>query len=50
MHRTMNMTLLHADYDGRHGEFRLDEEDLVVYDRENPSAWIRVESPTSVEG
>ena len=50
MHRTMNMPLLHADDDDRHGEFRTDDEDLIVYDRENPSAWIRVESPTSVEG
>ena len=46
----MNTTVLHADDDGRYGEFRLDDEDLVVYDRENPGAWIRVESPAVVEG
>ena len=49
MRRITNTTALHDD-DGRYGEFRLDEEDLVVYDRENPGTWIRVESPTSVEG
>ena len=46
----MNMTVLHADDDGRYGEFRLDDKDLVVHDRENPGGWIRVESPAVVEG
>ena len=39
----MDITPLHASDDGRYSEFRLDDDDLVVYDRENPSAWIRVE-------
>jgi hypothetical protein len=33
----MNMTLLHDGEGGRYGEFRVDE-DLVIYDRENPAA------------
>lgn len=45
----MNMTLLHAGDDGRYGEFHLDGDDLVVYDRENTSAWVRIESPAAVE-
>lgn len=45
----MNMTLLHAGDDGRYGEFHIDEDDLVVYDRENPGAWVRIETPAAVE-
>ncbi|WP_254839020.1 DUF7331 family protein [Natronomonas marina] len=44
----MNTTRLHAGDDGRYGQFRVDGS-LVVYDRENPSAWVHVESPATVE-
>lgn len=49
----MNMSLLHADGEsdagGRYGEFRLGDGELVVYDRENSSAWVRVAPPASLE-
>ncbi len=45
----MNTTMLHAGDDGRYGEFTVSDDDLVVYDRENHSAWLRIESPTTVE-
>lgn len=49
----MNMSLLHADGEGaaggRYGQFRLGEDELVVYDRENSAAWIRVAPPASLE-
>jgi len=44
----MNIALLRDGDDGRYGEFIIDE-DLVVYDRENPKAWIWVESPATAE-
>jgi hypothetical protein len=45
----MNTTRPHAGDDGRYGEFHIDDEDLIVYDRENPAAWVRIESPAAVE-
>lgn len=42
--RSMNMSLLHSDdggdTGGRYGQFRLGEDGLVVYDRENSAAWV----------
>lgn len=49
----MNMSLLHAkgegDHEGRYGQFRLGEDEFVVYDRENAGAWARVSPPASVD-
>lgn len=51
----MNMAPLYEEDpetgpEGRYGEFRLGEEELVVYDRENPSAWVRMSAPALGEG
>ena len=49
----MNMAPLYEEDrgpEGRYGEFRLGEEELVVYDRENPSAWIRMSASALGEG
>jgi hypothetical protein len=43
----MNMTLLHTDDGDRYGQFRVDDA-LVVYDRENASAWARVSPAADV--
>ena len=49
----MNMSLLHTDgadaRDDRYGQFRLGDDGLVVYDRENASAWVRVAPPAALE-
>jgi hypothetical protein len=45
----MNVTLLQAGDDGRYGEFHIDDGDLIVSDRENPTAWVRIEDPAAVE-
>ena len=37
-----------ADSEGRYATFGLTDEDIVIYDRENPSAWIRAKSPMTV--
>ncbi len=49
MHRSMNTNRLHAGDDDRYGEFRLGDEGIVVYDRENSDAWLRVDRSTTVE-
>lgn len=48
----MNMSLLHANDggdEGRYGQFRLGDDGLVVYDRENASAWVRVAPPAALK-
>lgn len=49
----MNMSLLGkdggAEREGRYGQFRLGEDELVVFDRENQAAWVRVSPPASVD-
>ena len=36
--------------EGRYGRFRLGEDELVVFDRENPEAWVRMAAPALGEG
>ena len=48
MYRITNTTVLHADDDGRYGEFRPDEEDLVIYDREDHVAFQFYDSVGSI--
>ena len=48
----MNMSLLHTEdgaSEGRYGQFRLGDDELVVYDRENSAAWVRVAPPATLE-
>ena len=50
----MNMSLLQSDggpggRESRYGQFRLGEDGLVVFDRENASAWVRVAPPATLE-
>lgn len=49
----MNTSLLHAEQrdepTSRYGQFRLGEGDLVVYDRENADAWVRIAPSASLE-
>ena len=46
----MNMSLLHAaDADGRYGQFRLGDDELVVYDRERASARVRIAPSATLE-
>lgn len=48
----MNMSLLGDDGGsdaGRYGQFRIGEEELVVFDRENVSAWVRMSPPASLD-
>jgi hypothetical protein len=49
----MNLAPLYdeeSDPTGRYGQFWLGEDELVVYDRENPSAWIRMTAAGVDEG
>lgn len=50
----MNMSLLHTDggaggHEDRYGQFRLGDDELIVYDRENSRAWVRVAPPALLE-
>jgi hypothetical protein len=40
----MHVARVQAGKDGRYGEFHIVEEDLLGYNRENPSAWVGIES------